>query len=91
MNFDEFTQWTRALTVEGRLSPEQADDVLQQRRRFDNQRQMIENEFPGRVVGFVADELVADDEAPAMLDRVMERFGLERQLYFEWIGERILS
>lgn len=86
MNFEEFATWTGTLVEAGRLDPDQAGDVLRQREIFDQERAVIEREFAGLVVGFVADERVVAERAGELLDRVTQTYRDERQVYFEWIA-----
>jgi hypothetical protein len=68
------------------MTYDQAGDLRAQRERFDKDRKMIEQEFPGRVVGFVADELVSNDRTDLLIYEVIERYGGARQLYFERVS-----
>lgn len=86
MNEQEFLSWLQTLLRERRLTREQVNDLRQQRELFDAERQMIEAEFQGRAVGYVAGERWVQDCVPDLLDRVAEVFRGSRQLYFEPIG-----
>ena len=86
MNEQEFLNWLEALLGERRLTPEQTDDLRRQRELFDAERQVIEAEFQGRAVGYIADEQWVQDCVPDLLDRAVRVFGGSRQLYFEPIG-----
>lgn len=83
MNSEEFAFWTLELVEQGRLTVEQAADARQQRARFDRERPMIEEEFRGLVVGYVAGERLVGSSAPEVLDAAEDRFGRSRQVYFE--------
>jgi hypothetical protein len=87
MDAEEFRNWITTLEAEGRLTAAQSEDLLSQRGRFDQRRRMIEQEFRGRVVGYIADELIARDRADLLVTEVIGRYGGNRQLYFECITD----
>jgi hypothetical protein len=89
LDSDEFAIWTETLVAEGRLTPEQGEDVRHQRMLFDEQRLLIEDEWPGRVTGFVAGQLLVANDIATLLEGAAERHGVERQVYFESIGIRL--
>ena len=82
MNYDELRDWLFLLVEQRRLTTVRADDLLEQRRRFDELREILESDPPGRVVGVVAGEVVPDDDVSSLLDRCREMFG-DRPVYFE--------
>jgi hypothetical protein len=88
MTYEEFADWTYALAEEERLTPDQAEDLRRQRALFDEQREMIEAEYAGAVAGFVDDDLVVTRGVSLILNEALERFGGERQLYFEPLPAR---
>lgn len=90
MNYAEFAQWTESLVEERQLTREQAEDVREQRRLFDEERATIELEFAGRIVGFVARERLVSDRVVTLLDEAVSAYE-GRQVYFEPIGERAME
>lgn len=91
MNSEEFANWTWDLVEEGKLTPKQAEDVREQRVRFDRDRQVIEQEFRGAVVGYVAGERLVGSTTPQVLDEAGRLFGRSRQVYFEPIGSALVE
>lgn len=90
MNFEEFVRWLERLVVQGRLTPEQMEDLETQRRRFDDERRMLETEFHGRVVGFCASERVVDETMVGLLNQVLDRYQGRYQVYFEAVAARAI-
>lgn len=86
MNEQEFLNWLETLLRERKLTREQVNDLRRQRELFDAERQMIETEFQGRAVGYIADERWVQDCVPDLLDRAVRVFSGSQQLYFEPIG-----
>ena len=87
MTFEEFADWLRTECWEGRLTLIQAADVLAQRRLFDDNRAMLEAEFPHRTVGYIANQLHTAGSVGTLLDVATAR-SEPRMLYFESIGSR---
>lgn len=85
MDSEEFVAWVQSLVQQGRLNPEGANDVLEQRRLFDQQRSIIETEFNGSVVGIVAGEQIVRQTTTELLDFAAASFE-GRLVYFEPIG-----
>lgn len=86
MSEQEFLNWLENLRGDRKLTHQQVNDLRRQRELFDAERQMIEAEFQGRAVGYIADERWVEDCVPDLLDRAVGIFGGSRQLYFEPIG-----
>jgi hypothetical protein len=82
---EEFAAWVQSLVQQRRLATEEANDVLEQRRLFDEQRSIIEAEYDGSVVGLVAGERIACRTTAELLDSAAANFGA-RLVYFEPIG-----
>ncbi len=85
MDSEVFAAWIRSLVQLRRLANEEANDILEQRRLFDEQRSIIEAEFDGSVVGLVAGQRIARQTTTELLDSAAADFG-RRQVYFEPIG-----
>lgn len=80
MTTEEFEQWLSSLVRGGRLEPGEYDELVLQRRLFDQNRARIEAEFPGRVVGYIAGNEVIGDSVPELLAAAQRFSG---QVYFE--------
>lgn len=89
MTAGEFAYWLGTLVERRRLTSEQADDLRQQRELFDADRERIEQEFAGRVVGFVNEELLVRDGVTEMLSAAVGHYDGQRQLYYEPIAPRM--
>lgn len=85
MNYEELQSWLLALAEQGRFERDEVDDLLRQRRLFDENRSMIEEQYQQRVVGYVANELVFGDRITEVLDRARST---GRLVYFEPVGFR---
>lgn len=88
MTVEEFAAWLRSLVGEGRLTPRAADDLLEQRERFDAERERWAAAGPelGPVVlGFHAGAIVEADSVGELMDRVRAR-DPDRLVYFEAFG-----
>jgi len=84
---EELAIWLASLVETGDLTSPQAEDVLEQRQRFDERRPLFEREMRGRMVGFAGGEIFVADTTVTLLDEVIEQFGGERLAYFEAIDE----
>jgi hypothetical protein len=91
VDYAEFVQWMATLVEEGEITQGQAGDATAQRAHFDSQRDLIERDFPGRVVGFAAQRRFVADDTAALLDEVGEEYGRGRQVYLERVGEYALE
>jgi hypothetical protein len=85
VTYEEFAAWIQSLVQQGRLTGSGANDVLEQRRLFDQQRSNIETEFDGSVVGVVAGERITRRTTAELLDAASADFS-GRLVYFEPIG-----
>ena len=77
------------LLADDEFRADQVEELGEQRRRFDEQRQRIEDEFDQAAVGFVSKQdapLVAPD-IQSLLDEKMARFP-DAMMYFEPVGYR---
>jgi hypothetical protein len=82
---EAFALWVRSLVQERRLTNDEADDILEQRRLFDEQRSIIEAEFDGSVIGLVSGQRIARRTMTELLDLAAVDFR-GRQVYFEPMG-----
>jgi len=85
---EEFEAWLHQELGADRIDASQVDDLLQQRRLFDESRMVIESEYLGQVIGFVADHLEVAESASELLNRAEEIYP-GRMLYFESVGYRL--
>lgn len=81
MTYEEFSTWLTELVEEGGLQPDEREDLLEQRRLFDQERSLIQREFPGLVVGFVEGNRVYSSSVTELLDTAEHFF--HGQIYFE--------
>jgi hypothetical protein len=81
---DEFERWLSVLVGEGRLDFGQAEDLLAQRRRFDDERERLTAEYHDTVIGFVAGSMLVADSVGQLLEEARGFDG--RLVYFEPIG-----
>lgn len=86
MTLAEFVEWIQRLASEDRLTQAQADDIIEQRRMFDEHRQMLEAEYRGLVVGYCARERLVGESVTGVLDHARETFKRRRLVYFEVVG-----
>ena len=84
MNIEELIAWLREEQQARRLSAFQADEVIAQRRQFDQDRKWLGSEFDGKVVGYVADNRIVEDSVTLLLARAREYEG--HMMYFEPVG-----
>ena len=98
MDFDSFVAWVYGDFFAGAVDgPEQAadllrqraDDLIRQRRHFDENRQFLEAEYYQRVAGYVADHLRVADTTGQLLD-LAQNESPGRMLYFEPIGYELV-
>jgi hypothetical protein len=86
MTFSELVEWLQSLVGQGRLTVRQMDDLVAQRRLFDAERQLIEVEYRGLVVGYCANERLIDETVVGLLDRIVDIYRGRYQVYFEPVG-----
>jgi len=85
MNFEDFRQWLWRLVGEGRLGSAEYDDLLEQRRLFDKERDDIQNKYRGHFVGFIAGDLFVAKSVQEMLGNARNT---GRQVYYEAIPNK---
>jgi len=88
MDVESFVRWVYEDFFEDVVTATargQAEDLIQQRRLFDENRQVIEAEYRLRVTGYIADRLRVAETAAELLDQVIDEFP-GRMLYFEPVG-----
>jgi hypothetical protein len=81
----EFRCWLEAEVRGGRMTPQQRDDLLEQKGHFDRHRAEIERQHPQQVVGYVNGTCQAEPTVHRLLDRAKERYP-GRMVYFEPVG-----
>ena len=74
----------------GQMTRAQTDDVRQQRALFEARRDELQRLHHGRVVCFVADELMVGDSVPEIVERAKARYP-GRMFYAETIGFDMLG
>ena len=85
----EFVQWLDNEVDGNRITSEQRQDLIDQKRIFEVQRRLIEQEHRYKIVGFVAGERRVAQEIHALLDTSKAQFP-SRMIYFEPIGFQLL-
>jgi hypothetical protein len=73
---------------EGRMTAAQRDDVLEQKRLFDEHRAEIEKQYHFRVVGYVNGVCEVGSTVHEVLNKAQERFP-GRMVYFEPVGKEL--
>lgn len=80
MTGDEFAKWMSALVEERRLAREAANELIDARRGFDQQRERLLNEYQGRVVGVAGSEVL---HAGSVTEILAMAQAMDRLVYFE--------
>jgi hypothetical protein len=81
----EFLDMLERLIREGQMTPQQRDDMLEQKSYFDQHRAEIEQQHRYRVVGYVNGTQVVGGTMHDVLNQAKERFP-GRMVYLEPIG-----
>jgi hypothetical protein len=81
----EFRDMLESFVGEGQMTPQQRDDLLEQKGYFDQHRAEIEQQHPDRVVGYVNGTRDVGGTVHELLSRAKERYP-GRMVYFEPIG-----
>jgi hypothetical protein len=82
MTVEALQAWLDSLVEQNRMLPHERDRLMRGRELFDMNRQMVEAELPGRVVGFDEDRRLVAGSANELLNLA----GPEgRPLYFEYV------
>lgn len=84
MNYDEYEQWLRQLVEDGRLEAAACDELLEQRRVFDFNRNTFVHSYPGKVVAVIDREVVVYNTVSELMRK--EAHG-DHQIYYESIPE----
>jgi hypothetical protein len=84
----EFRDWLQEEVRDGHMTPQQRDDLLEQKGYFDQHRAEIEQLYPHRVVGYVNGTRDVGGTVQEILNRARERYP-GRMLYFEPIGTEL--
>jgi hypothetical protein len=85
MTDSEFAEWLEAEVADNRMTTGQQQDLLDQKRIFENQRSIIEEQYRYQIVGIVAGQLRVGREVHALLGESKMQFP-GRMIYFEPIG-----
>jgi hypothetical protein len=85
MTHQEFFDWLVDEEINGRISPQQREELMNQKNRFESDRAYIEANFPGRVVGYAGNQRFDGDSVHDLLENV-QRTQPHRLTYFEPIG-----
>lgn len=85
MTGSEFRDWLQAEVLSGRMTLQQRDDLLEQKRHFDSNRTEIERQFPHQVVGYVSGMRKVGATAQELLAEAQRSYP-SRMVYFEPIG-----
>ncbi len=88
MTDTEFRDWLQTLVLEGQVTPEQRNDLLEQKGYFDRHRTEIEQQYHQRVVGYVNGTRDIGSTVHEILNRAKERYP-GRMVYFEPIGTEL--
>jgi hypothetical protein len=89
MTHEEFVNWLADEMSNERMTRPEMDDLLRQNRWFDGDRSVIETEYKGRVVGYVANELRVAEGAHELIDEAKTKFP-DKMIYFEPVGFTLL-
>jgi hypothetical protein len=81
----EFRDMLEQDVREGRMTPQQRDDLLEQKSYFDQHRAEIEQQHPHRVVGYVNGTREVGSTVHEVLNKARERFP-GRMVYLEPVG-----
>jgi hypothetical protein len=81
----EFRAWLQAEVLGGRMTPQQRDDLLQQKQSFDQDRSEIERLYPRRVVGYVNGSRHVGATVHELLTQAQQSYP-GRMVYFEPVG-----
>jgi hypothetical protein len=85
MTHEEFIHWLDDEVKSNRMTPDQLQDLLNQKNLFDNQRATIQGQFLGQIVGFVAGQLRTAGEMHELLETSNAQFP-GSMVYFEPVG-----
>ena len=81
----EFKDMLEKFVGEGQMTPQQRDDLLEQKVYFDQHRVEIAQQYPYRVVGYVNGIREIGSTVHEVLGKAKQRFP-GRMVYFEPIG-----
>jgi hypothetical protein len=85
MTDQEFVDWLQSEVRGRRMTSQQRDDLLEQKRLFDTHRTEIERQFQQQVVGYVSGNREVSPTAQGLLALVPSSYP-GRMVYFEPIG-----
>jgi len=85
---EEFAGWLNSLVEQRRLERGAANELVEARRVFDQQREQLFVTSPSRVIGVAAGEVLHADSVPELLATTREMGSL---VYFERADEELIS
>lgn len=69
----------------GQMTQAEVDDLLEQKAKFDSNRQAIERDHQGHAVGYVAGQMLVADSVPELVERAKADYP-GRMAYVEGVG-----
>jgi len=89
MTSREYRQHLAAQVRAKRISTQEMGDLLKQRAFFDHARARIERRYRGRLVGFIAGQMMVSTDVHDLLAKADVAFP-DKLLYFEPIGFKLI-
>lgn len=89
MTHDEFVRWLEDEVRSERMTEFEMRDLLEQKRLFDAERSIIEIEFAGKIVGYVAGQRRITTTLHELIDPAKDELQ-DKMIYFEPIGFNLL-
>jgi hypothetical protein len=85
LTHEEFAAWLEEEVNGDRMTPAQQQDLLHQKSLFDGRRTVIQLEYLGQIVGYVAGQLRAAPKINELLETSNTQFP-GSMVYFEPVG-----
>jgi hypothetical protein len=85
LTHEEFATWLEDEVKGNRMTFTQQQDLLNQKKLFDSQRTLIQHEFVGQIVGYVAGQRRSAPKIHELLDKSNAQFP-GSMVYFEPVG-----
>jgi len=85
MTHDEFVSWLQDEVSNRRMTQDQTDDLLAQKKLFDLDRGLLESSYQARIVGYIAEQRRDAGDIHELLEEAKTSFP-GRMIYFEPIG-----
>lgn len=89
MTSEEFVIWLRVEVGNQRMTESEMNDLLEQKRLFDDERSIIESKYYRRVVGYIAGHRRVANGIHQLIDGAKAQFP-DKMIYFEPIGFTLL-